>query len=270
MRGVAVAVLAVWIAVVPLAAQRPASLDRVDSLVTDGRSEEARSVLMAWWDGSRAPARADLQHALWLRAVLTVDPAQAAVDYQRLVVEYPGGAYSDLALLRLAQKAEARGDAAKERTHLRALVRDYPASPAGLDAARMLAAMPAPEPAPGPPPESKPPESKPPAPPPAPPEPPVVTKAQPPTAPKSPPAAGAWTVQLGAFASRDRARAFAARVAKDGTETRLVLVPANALIRVRAGRFESQAGADRLGATLKERGLEATVAGDANQEKPAP
>ena len=119
----------VW--AVPLGAQSaPASLARVDSLVATGLTEEARTELSAWW-GKAAPRadRDDLQRGIWLRALLTVDPTQAAVDYQRLVVEYPGGAWSDRALLRLAQIAVARRDTVKARTQVRALLRDYPASP---------------------------------------------------------------------------------------------------------------------------------------------
>ena len=127
--------------------QEPSTLSQVDALVMAGRTEDAREVLMVWWDRADVPAgsrqraptaRADLQHATWLRAVLTVDPAQAAVDYQRLVVEYPGGPYSDRALLRLAQAAEALGDMVRAREHLRVLLRDYPMSLARLDAGRML------------------------------------------------------------------------------------------------------------------------------------
>ena len=45
--------------------------------------------------------RGDRQRGLWLRAILTVDPLMAGLDFQRLVLEYPGGAHSDEALLRL-------------------------------------------------------------------------------------------------------------------------------------------------------------------------
>ena len=37
-----------------------------------------------------------------------MDPVQAELDYQRLVIEYPGGLYSAEALLRLAQAAHAQ------------------------------------------------------------------------------------------------------------------------------------------------------------------
>ena len=131
----------------PVFAQTPSSLAQMDSLVAAGRTEDARGALTAWWDRTNVPAeskqraptnRAELQRAVWLRGLLTVDPTQAAVDYQRLVVEYPGGPYTDRALLRLAQTAEAKGDALRAREHLRTLLRDYPTSPSRLDAGRIL------------------------------------------------------------------------------------------------------------------------------------
>jgi hypothetical protein len=71
----------------------------------------------------------DRQHAIWLRALLTTDPEFSELDYRRLVIEYPGGPYSDGALLRLAQGARAWGDLEAARRYLEILVRDYPLSP---------------------------------------------------------------------------------------------------------------------------------------------
>lgn len=224
----------------PMRAQTPSALAQIDSLVMAGSTEDARLALMTWWDQVDAPvsstrrapaARTELQHALWLRAVLTVDPAQAAVDYQRLVVEYPGGPYSGRALLRLAQAAEARGDAVRAREYLRTLLRDYPTSPARLDAGRMLPSV----------------ES--------------AAQAQVPSP------AGPWTVQLGAFASLDRARALREDIGADHLDARIVLVPPSSLIRVRTGRFQSKARAEGLRSALAARGMEATVSDDADREE---
>ena len=78
-------------------------LDRAESLVREGRANEARVVLVSWWDERYDDAgRGDQQRALWLRARLTVGPDQAIRDYQRLVVLYPTGPYADRALFRLA------------------------------------------------------------------------------------------------------------------------------------------------------------------------
>ena len=146
--GLRLLVAALLLGPLPLAAQ--ATLDQVDALIEVGRTEEARIALMSWLEGTpvaeasqrqAGQRRADAQRALWLRALLTVDPAQAAVDYQRLIVEYPGGSYADRALLRLAQAAAAQGDPARARDHLRALLRDYPTSPTRLEAGGLLASV---------------------------------------------------------------------------------------------------------------------------------
>ena len=228
----------------PTRAQTPPDLAQIDSLVMAGRTEDARQGLMTWWD--RAPAgRTDQQHTLWLRAVLTVDPAQASVDYQRLVVEYPGGPYSDRALLRLAQAAEARGDFVRAQGHLRTLLRDYPTSPARLDAGRMLPSV-----------ESA---VK------------VQALADPVVSPAPTPVpAGPWTVQLGAFADPDRARALREEIGADHLNARIVVVPPSRLIRVRTGRFQSKARAEGLRSALGARGLEATVSDDADREETTP
>lgn len=95
-------------AVGPVQVTAQQALQSVTSLVSQGRSDQARRALIEWWDQEwRGASRLDKQRGLWMRARLTVDPALAALDYQRLVVEYPGGPYSDGALYRLAQAAEA-------------------------------------------------------------------------------------------------------------------------------------------------------------------
>jgi hypothetical protein len=92
-------ILAVGVAV-PVRAQ--VSLDVVDSLALAGRADEARTTLESWWQSERAgSSRRDRQRGLWLRALLTVDPRMAGLDFQRLVLEYPGGSHSDEAMLRL-------------------------------------------------------------------------------------------------------------------------------------------------------------------------
>ena len=112
---------------VPVTAQQ--ALQSVTALVSQGRSDQARRALIEWWDEEWTGAsRRDKQRGLWMRARLTVDPAMAALDYQRLVVEYPGGPYSDQALYRLAQAAEARRDARGAARHFENLAKDYPAS----------------------------------------------------------------------------------------------------------------------------------------------
>jgi cell division septation protein DedD len=143
------AALAATLLLLPAAAlAQGASLDRVEELARLGRTEEARSALAEWWSGARDEAsQRDLQRGLWLRGRLTVDPVQAELDYQRLVVLYPSGPYTPEALLRLAQSAHAHGDAEAARRHVEALARDYPTSPSRTQAEAWLrSAGPAPAP----------------------------------------------------------------------------------------------------------------------------
>jgi cell division septation protein DedD len=106
-------------------------LERVDELTRLGRADEARAALTEWWEGDREGAsRRELQRGLWLRGRLTVDPVQAELDFQRLVVLYPSGQFTPDALLRLAQGAFATGDEEGARRYVATLARDYPRSDA--------------------------------------------------------------------------------------------------------------------------------------------
>ena len=168
-------------------------LDAVEEHIRSGRFPEAREGLEQWWLGESGASRQGRQQALWLRARLTVDPALAELDYRRLVVEYPGGEWSDAALLRLAQGAEFRGNPSEAYQYLEILVRDYPQSALRVEArdrmVRMarMASQPggggAPSAREGPPPApSEPLAPPPPGPPaPAPPGPPAPALPEPPT-----------------------------------------------------------------------------------------
>lgn len=258
-----------WLAAAAgLAAQTSSapSLDRVESLIAEGLTEDARTALVAWLDPARpAAARADAQRGIWLRALLTVDPAQAALDYQRLLVEYPVGPYSDRALLKLAQGARALGQPARARGYVETLLRDYPESPHRLDAGALLDAVTAEE-------RSAAASPSAPAAPPASTEPITAQRpAEPAAAPTAtaPPVAseGRWTVQLGAFASADRARVLSEQLVGRDIMTRLARVPSNRLVRVRTGRFDTQIEAERLRDDLVARGIQATASGDADREE---
>ncbi len=248
--------LLLLVLVSPAVAQE-VSLNRVDSLSAVGRFGEARDLLQTWWsDESGTASRLEMQRALWLRAILTVDPSLAEADYQRLVVEYPGGSFTDRALLRLGYAAHAAGDLAGARENFEMLARDYPSSPlrptavswletygeaaAGDSAARVAAPVPA-------------------------------------TAPSLPTRAGeesvlqrggAYALQLGAFARLAGARAVAARAERAGLQARLVRTPGSDLIRVRVGRYLDPASASTDLETARGAGLEAIVVEDADQEIP--
>lgn len=285
------------------------TLAQVDSLVTAGRTEEARDALVAWWDQAGSRSREEAQRGLWLRGLLTVDPAQAAVDYQRLVVEYPRGAWSDRALLRLAQAADASGDPLRARNLLRSLLRDYPGSPLRLEAGRLLdqvaaAAATAAAAAPVLPVTSAQAETpdatanpdqidildeevqvgvnSPAAPVPAtvlepapgsvavPPVDPVSVRSTEPADVSPASSELRWTVQLGAFASAARARALARSLADEPVQLRVVQIPGSPLFRVRAGRFMTEAEAELLRRDFLTRGRDATVSSDVHREESVP
>lgn len=249
------AALAAILLAAPALAQDTPTLDHVERLVTEGRAEEARAGLLEWWEASRADAsRRDVQKSLWLRGILTVDPAQAALDFRRLVVEFPGGAYSDDALLRLAQVAWASGDSTMARGYVDQLRRDYPRTDATAAAVQWIeGAGPAPQ-------VREAPRVPAPAAEPAP-------RAQPERAAAPDPDAPRFAVQLGAFSDVDRARALYRRALDQGFEARLVRVPGSPLLRVRVGRFDSAAEAGELLSRLRAMDFVAALVRDANTEE---
>lgn len=229
-----------------------AGLDRVQALLDEGRVDGARRAYEQWWDRWNAEAPRDQQQrSLWLRALLSIDPAEAELDYRRLVLEYPGGAWTDGALLRLGYAAEARGATAEAREHFQRLVRDHPGSPHVAEANRRLAGDGRPSLTGSDAPRAA-------APPPA---------ASGPGAPAAP--TGNWAVQLGAFSSMGGARGVADRARAAGYQPRLVVTPGSPLIRVRLGGFPDEAAARALLGEVRGRGLEATVVSDALREAPA-
>jgi hypothetical protein len=239
-----------------------AGLDRVQTLLDDGRVDGARREYEQWWDRwSGQASREEQQRSLWLRGLLSIDVAEGEMDFRRLATEYPGGPYTDGALLRLGYAAEARGASAEARGHFERLVRDHPRSPLVKEASDRLgspargaitgAAAPAPA--------ANPPAANPGVTPPSP----------PPAAAASTGTGGAWAVQLGAFSAMAGARGVADRARSSGYAPRLVVTPGSPLIRVRVGGFPDEAGARTLLLEVRARGLEATVVSDANRESPA-
>lgn len=263
-------VTALFLAVLssPLAAQ---TLDDVDRLIRDGRVQEARQALLAWSDAHRRPDRDDAQRALWFRGLLTLDPAQAAASFRRLVVEYPGGAFTDLALQRLGTAAALRGDLRGAEASFNMLARDYPGSPARgaamewlaengavLDSLRAADATAGREPsrsvrdtpAPSVPPRSD--EER------APPPPDRRARVT---------SAGDFTAQLGAFSTLERAETLASRARDAGFEVRIVQLAGSDFFRVRVGRFLAAEDARAEVARLREAGFDAALATDASRER---
>lgn len=246
-------------------AQEVVELEQVEELTRLGRTEEARALLVAWWEESRDDAtRRDRQRALWLRGRLTVDPSQAALDFRRLTVQYPGGPFSGRALLRLAQGAWAVGDGEVADAYVQRLARDYPGSLEAREARSWLErAGPAPEPPPGR--AQAEPEEAVASPSPAPGAGPDTAVAAPPEEEAGP--VESFAVQLGAFAQEARARALRDRMAAQGYEVRLVRVEGSDLVRVRLGRFGTLEAAEELLDTVQARGVTAALVRDAHREE---
>lgn len=249
--------LALLVASGPVAAQS-AQLTRVEELTRLGRVEEAREALTDWWEAERDGAsRDDIQRSLWLRGRLTVDPAQADLDYSRLLVLYPSGPYAPPSLLRLAQGAFARGDVDAARRHVAMLARDYPSSAARAEGEAWLASA-------GDVPDGQSGDA---------------------TATGGRPAGGAsattvstgaattsggfdWSVQFGAFADEDRALALYQELIDAGMAARLVRVGGSGFLHVRIGRFATRVEASDQLQAVTARGFSAAIVRDERPEEP--
>jgi hypothetical protein len=260
-----------------------ADLARTEGLVAEGRFAQARELLEGWWNsGAQGASRQDLQTGIWLRALLTVDPDMADLDYRRLVVEFPGGPYSDESLLRLSRGAEARGDLPAARRYLSILVRDYPDSPHRPEARSLLARVPegatrVGDPLPG---QADPRRGVDPAPQvrrdPEPVAPPLAALPEREAADRDRagdlpiPEAAPYTAQLGAFSTGERAQALAAHLENEGIRVRVVFLDESDLYRVRTGAFETRDEAADGVARLRSLGFEASIAMDRERERPIP
>ena len=115
-----------------LAAQTSArSIDpvftRAQMLVSDGNGAAGRALIDSMI--AATPASAPLYpQALFWRASLAANAADAESDYRHIVVDYPLAPQAEDALLRLAQLELARGDRDGALVHLRRIQRDYPHS----------------------------------------------------------------------------------------------------------------------------------------------
>jgi hypothetical protein len=234
-------------------------LEQIDRLTREGRTNEARAALLAWWDDGYDGVGRDLQQrALWLRARLTVDPERAMREYQRLVVLYPAGTFTDQALFRLAHAAHALGDGSQARAHVEVLARDHPGSPVRRVAEAWLR-------------EAG--EAVPPAASTGRPDTDVATVQTPAggpgeTAGPSRASAAVFSVQLGAFGEEPRARSVFDEAREAGFEARLVRVEGSPLLHVRVGSFEERTAAQGMFERLAREGLQAAVVRDERTERP--
>jgi len=120
-----------WVAT-PAAAQapmRPADpiFVRAQALVSDGNGVAGRALIDSVI--SKTPTTSQLYpQALFWRATLASNAADAESDYKHIVVDYPLAPQAEDALLRLAQLELARGDRDGALGHLQRIPRDYPRS----------------------------------------------------------------------------------------------------------------------------------------------
>jgi cell division protein FtsN len=100
---------------------------RAQALVSDGNGAAGRALIDSVI--AATPTGAPLYpQALFWRASLASNAADAESDYRHIVVDYPLAPQAEDALLRLAQLELARGDRDGALTHLQRIQRDYPRS----------------------------------------------------------------------------------------------------------------------------------------------
>jgi cell division protein FtsN len=111
------------------AAQRPTDpvFIRAQALVSDGNGAAGRAVIDSVLAATPPGARL-YPEALFWRASLASNAADAESDYKHIVVDYPLAPQAEDALLRLAQLELARGDRDGALAHLQRIPRDYPRS----------------------------------------------------------------------------------------------------------------------------------------------
>jgi cell division septation protein DedD len=253
-------------------------------LVVEGRGQEGRAMIAR--ELAAAPEGSPRYvEALYWRAALAATAADAERDYKRIIIEFPVSRRSESALVGLAQLELARGDRTQAMQHLERVVREHPSGPSrarasfwmarvhfdegnfpracarledsrrhtpteavemrnqleyyaqrceGVDTTVVVRASPA--------------ES---------------TRSMPPrpgavaTQPAAPRGATAYTVQIGAFATRADADARHRQLRAQGHATRVVKV--GALWRVRIGRYGSREAAADTARALKAKRIDAFV-----------
>jgi cell division septation protein DedD len=100
---------------------------RAQALVSDGNGAAGRALVDSVLTAT--PPNASLYpQALFWRASLASNAADAESDYKHIVVDYPLAPQAEDALLRLAQLELARGDRDAALAHLQRIPRDYPRS----------------------------------------------------------------------------------------------------------------------------------------------
>src|SRR5450759_4410695 len=100
---------------------------RAQTLVSDGNGVAGRALIDSVI--AKTPPTSQLYpQALFWRATLASNAADAESDYKHIVVDYPLAPQAEDALLRLAQLELERGDRDGALAHLQRIPRDYPRS----------------------------------------------------------------------------------------------------------------------------------------------
>ena len=100
---------------------------RAQELVSDGNGAAGRALVDSVLKAN-SPTSQIYPQALYWRASLAANAADAESDYKHIVVDYPLAPQAEDALLRLAQLELARGDKEGALAHLQRIPRDYPRS----------------------------------------------------------------------------------------------------------------------------------------------
>jgi cell division septation protein DedD len=98
---------------------------RAEQLVQDGRGEAGRALVDTLLAASR-PGSPQHAQALYWRASLASDAAEAERGYRRVIVEYAATRWAGDALLNLAQLELARGEQEQALVHLYRFEREHP------------------------------------------------------------------------------------------------------------------------------------------------
>ncbi|HWL40524.1 MAG TPA: SPOR domain-containing protein [Gemmatimonadaceae bacterium] len=106
-----------------------AAFARAQEMANDGNTPGGRALIDSIVR-STPPTSPIYPQALYWRATLATNAADAESDYRHIVVDYPLAPQAEDALLRLAQLELARGDRDDALAHLQRIPKDYPRSKA--------------------------------------------------------------------------------------------------------------------------------------------
>jgi hypothetical protein len=107
-------------------------------LVVEGRGQEGRAIIAR--ELAAAPEGSPRYvEALYWRAALAATAADAERDYKRIIIEFPVSRRSETALVGLAQLELARGDRSQAMQHLERVVREHPTGPSRARASFWMA-----------------------------------------------------------------------------------------------------------------------------------